>query len=341
MSLVLHEGARSVSLLEAADLLRGVSYKREEARAQPSPGLLPVLRANNIQDGRLVFDDLVYVPGHRVSQTQRLRHGDIIIAMSSGSRDIVGKAAFVTSNWEGSFGAFCGLLRPKRGTHPEFLFYFLQSPMWREEIERIATGTNINNLSRTSLASIDVPHPEAEAQMQLVQSLSTLDESERSCVSHVAAGRRVIQGLRRAILAAACSGRLTADWRDQNPDQPPVWNPQDEHGKRDSAKRSRAVAEFSSSDFPELPDTWVWAPLAAVSESVLGKMLDREKNRGEPRPYLRNVNVRWRSFDLTDVQDMRFEPGEEERYGLRGVTSSYARAENQGVQPCGGTSRPI
>jgi type I restriction enzyme S subunit len=45
-------------------------------------------------------------------------------------------------------------------------------------------------------------------------------------------------------------------------------------------------------------------------------MLDEKKNRGELRPYLANVNVRWGGFDLTDLRDMRFEDGELEKYGL-------------------------
>jgi type I restriction enzyme S subunit len=50
---------------------------------------------------------------------------------------------------------------------------------------------------------------------------------------------------------------------------------------------------------------------------VLGKMLDKAKNKGVPKPYLRNINVRWRSFELSDLLEMRFEADERERYGLR------------------------
>lgn len=49
----------------------------------------------------------------------------------------------------------------------------------------------------------------------------------------------------------------------------------------------------------------------------LGKMLDKQKNRGRLQPYLRNVNVRWFSFDLEDLKEMRFEDGEETRFGLK------------------------
>ena len=54
-----------------------------------------------------------------------------------------------------------------------------------------------------------------------------------------------------------------------------------------------------------------------AAEMCLGKMLDKAKNRGTPQPYLRNVNVRWFSFNLDDMKEMAvFEDGEEVRFGL-------------------------
>jgi type I restriction enzyme, S subunit len=62
---------------------------------------------------------------------------------------------------------------------------------------------------------------------------------------------------------------------------------------------------------------WPALPLRKIAaEMCLGKMLDKEKNRGTLQPYLRNVNVRWLSFDLSDLKEMRFEDGEETRFGL-------------------------
>ncbi|HHC7294157.1 TPA: restriction endonuclease subunit S [Vibrio campbellii] len=56
--------------------------------------------------------------------------------------------------------------------------------------------------------------------------------------------------------------------------------------------------------------------LGEISDSCLGKMLDKKKNRGSFHPYLANYNVRWGEFDLSDVQEMKFEDHEHERYGL-------------------------
>ena len=62
---------------------------------------------------------------------------------------------------------------------------------------------------------------------------------------------------------------------------------------------------------------WQTKAIAELANHSLGKMLDKAKNRGEPLPYLRNLNVRWFDFDLSDLQEMLFQPGEEDRYSVQ------------------------
>ena len=65
-----------------------------------------------------------------------------------------------------------------------------------------------------------------------------------------------------------------------------------------------------------LPEGWDRRPLGEVADVRLGKMLDEKKNRGELRPYLANVNVRWGRFEFDNLREMRFEEREVEKYGL-------------------------
>ena len=62
---------------------------------------------------------------------------------------------------------------------------------------------------------------------------------------------------------------------------------------------------------------WEMVKLGEVADMCLGKMLDKNKNKGTYQPYLRNVNVRWGSFDLDDLLEMKFEESEQDRYGIR------------------------
>jgi type I restriction enzyme, S subunit len=59
---------------------------------------------------------------------------------------------------------------------------------------------------------------------------------------------------------------------------------------------------------------WPRKKISEVANHSLGKMLDRSKNKGELKPYLRNQNVRWFDFDLSDLSQMRFLSAEKEKY---------------------------
>ena len=61
----------------------------------------------------------------------------------------------------------------------------------------------------------------------------------------------------------------------------------------------------------------VYVALGHIVDSRLGKMLDKEKNTGINRKYLRNINVRWFSFDLSDLLEMRIEDEEVDKYSIR------------------------
>lgn len=62
---------------------------------------------------------------------------------------------------------------------------------------------------------------------------------------------------------------------------------------------------------------WDTAKLGDITDSCLGKMLDQNKNRGTYQSYLANNNVRWGTFELDDLSQMKFLDTEEERYGLK------------------------
>ncbi|TRW17725.1 restriction endonuclease subunit S [Glacieibacterium frigidum] len=59
-----------------------------------------------------------------------------------------------------------------------------------------------------------------------------------------------------------------------------------------------------------LPKMWVETTIGEIAETKLGKMLDGAKNKGEPTAYLRNISVRWGSFDLHDLPTMPVTPDE-------------------------------
>lgn len=68
----------------------------------------------------------------------------------------------------------------------------------------------------------------------------------------------------------------------------------------------------------ELAPGWTLTTLGEIAETRLGKMLSAKARVGSsPQPYLRNKNVQWGTFDLTDVIEMDFGPDEIERFTVR------------------------
>jgi type I restriction enzyme S subunit len=112
-----------------------------------------------------------------------------------------------------------------------------------------------------------------------------------------------IECLRQFVFALAMRGRLSA------PDLAGVRAPADH--------RPPAHLQKTRIEPYQLPREWRWSTTAEVGTARLGKMLDKAKNRGTPRRYLRNINVRWFGFDLSDVKVMPFEDAELSEFELR------------------------
>lgn len=157
--------------------IRGVSYSKSDVIANMQDGYLPVLRANNIQEQGLVLDDFVYVPESKISEKQRILAGDVIIAASSGSISLVGKAASAKENINAGFGAFCKILRPNTElVDPRYFANYFQTQKYRQIISNLAAGANINNLKNEHLDDLEIPLPPLSEQRRIAQILDKADE---------------------------------------------------------------------------------------------------------------------------------------------------------------------
>lgn len=149
----------TVSACEIAKQVRGVTYSKGDAISTPSPGYVMLLRANNITTGGLTTEGAIYVPESKVSQKQRLLPGDLVVATSSGSLDVVGKASPVTFPIDATFGAFCKVVRPNKKVAPEYLAQFFKSAIYRQTVSQLAAGANINNLRNEHIDDLQIPIP--------------------------------------------------------------------------------------------------------------------------------------------------------------------------------------
>ena len=150
--------------------IRGVSYKPTDILDKNSNNAVPIVRANNIQERGLNFDDLVYIDKSKVKDEQYLQAGDIVICASSGSKDLVGKAAYCLENKKASFGAFCKVVRTS-ALHKKYLSHFFQSDRYRREISESSKGANINNIRNEDIDNLQIIVPSIEEQKRIADEL--------------------------------------------------------------------------------------------------------------------------------------------------------------------------
>ena len=164
-------------LSELITQIRGVSYGPADAVDIQTDGYIPILRAGNIQDGKLLFKDLIYVKKARVSERQFIRVGDIVIAASSGSKDVVGKAAQAKHDYDCAFGAFCKVIRPNiKGVNADFLGWYFSSSIYRNTISNLSAGANINNIRNEHIDELTIPLPPIETQRKIAAVLDKAQE---------------------------------------------------------------------------------------------------------------------------------------------------------------------
>lgn len=160
------------SINEIASIVRGVSYSPSDVSEIAKEDYTPLLRAMNIDHGNLIFEDLVYVRNSCVSLKQKIKKGDVVIAASTGSKKVIGKAAQSENDWDGSFGAFCLVVRPEDNiVDPKYFGYFFQSDYYRKNISHMSSGANINNLKREYFDRLQIPIPPMDVQKEIVHIL--------------------------------------------------------------------------------------------------------------------------------------------------------------------------
>ncbi len=120
-----------------------------------------VLRSSNIQNGRLCYDDNVYV-SRPIPGLLKVRKGDILICSRNGSKQLIGKNAIITQEMDASFGAFMMIFRCKS---PKFVKFVLDSNVFSYYLGTFLTST-INQLTNGNFLNMEIVYCEDERERE-------------------------------------------------------------------------------------------------------------------------------------------------------------------------------
>ena len=158
----------------------GLTYSPNDV-VNESDGTL-VLRSSNVQRGKLVVEDCVYVKT-MVPKEIRIAKGDILICSRNGSRELIGKNALIESDINASFGAFMMVFR-SCGADCKYLYWILNSTMFGYYFGAFSTST-INQLTRKDFGEMRIPTPTIPEQREIAAYLdrkcATIDSMVAKC----------------------------------------------------------------------------------------------------------------------------------------------------------------
>lgn len=160
---------------EVANYYRGVTYnKRQEVEL--NTGGTKILRANNIslETNRLNFDDIKEISQDvSIKDYQWLDVDDILICAGSGSKEHVGKVAFIEDKIGYAYGGFMGKIVVIAGLLPRYLYHIISGSLFKKYLDVSLNSTTINNLNSEIVNNFLIPIPSLAKQQEIVSHLDT------------------------------------------------------------------------------------------------------------------------------------------------------------------------
>lgn len=177
----------------------GLTYKPSDISKE---GTI-VLRSSNIQNGQMDYQDIVRVsidiPDNKMS-----KKGDILICARNGSKALVGKVAVINKDGM-SYGAFMAIFRSEFNSA---IYYFLNSPFFRNIIDKDVGTTTINQVTQAIIKNLPYPLAPRAEQEEIVRILDDLLAKERQAKEAAEAVLEQIDLIKKSILARAFRGEL-------------------------------------------------------------------------------------------------------------------------------------
>lgn len=192
---------KKYKLGEISEIIGGVTYDKTDLSASG----IRILRGGNIQNGEICLKkDDVYLPYTYKDNRNTIHVGDTIIVASTGSVDVLGKAATTFSSLgEVQIGAFLRIIRPKEPKYAAIISAYLQSSLFRKYIQKQAKGTSINNIRNEHLINFTLYLPDESSLVSFSTFYCTLD---RKIVLNRAINHNLVENARHRLLLVRSLG---------------------------------------------------------------------------------------------------------------------------------------
>ena len=268
----LPEGWGEFEVGHFCDVALGKMLDREKRKRGTS---LPYLRNANVQWGEIRTDDLLEMP-FEDDELERfaLRKGDLMVCEGGEP----GRCAV----WPGGpehikYQKALLRVRPRGGVSSDWVKFSLQRAAISGELESHFTGSTIKHLPQQSLLRYRTLLPPLAEQHRIVAKVDALLAEVNRVKGRLERVRVILRRFRQSVLATACSGKMTEEWRARTSPEPIATAV-----KRVKFEQTASGREATDNVIPGLcvlsvgdpsqtcPEGWAWLPLMTVARLESG-----------------------------------------------------------------------
>jgi type I restriction enzyme S subunit len=309
-------------------------------------GEIPWLKSGEVNDSIIkTCEEFITDKGLQNSSAKIFPQGTLVVAMYGATAGKCGILNFDSATNQ----AICAIFPDDKRVKHNYLFWFFRAH--RFHYINISRGGAQPNISQTVINETEFPCIDLSLQSNISTFLNNLEQNNvfeyslvpeqiEKAVKNVYSvfnnTNKIIKEnqnqstyltkLRQAILQEAIEGKLTADWRKENPVRKgdpdydaaallgKIQAEKEKLIKEGKIKKQKPLAPIKPEEMPfELPEGWVWTRLGVVADHNSGKTLDSGRNKGVLTKYITTSNLYWGNFILDNLREMPIDNKELDR----------------------------
>lgn len=175
----------------------------------------------------------------------------------------------------------------------DYFKIFVKSPAFITALQKQVKGGIKTEIKTKHLLPLEISIPDLHTQQEIVKKIALQLQKTEQLSVEIESQKNYIKQLRQNILQDALEGKLTADWRKQNPVQ--KGNPDYDvealfeqiHKERNSEKKQKELSPITDEEKPfEVLEVWKWVRLGEIMNLLSGRDFDpsdyNDKQNGTP-----------------------------------------------------------
>jgi len=222
-------------------------------------GNIPWLKSGELNDGNISQSEEFITEQGLNNSSAKINNPDTLLIALYGAT--VGKLGILTIA-ASTNQAICAITLPDE-LYTRFIFWYLKSI--RRNLLNSRIGGAQPNISQQIIRNLEIPIPPLPEQHRIVAKIEELFTRLDAGVAALTKAKALLKRYRQSVLKAAVEGRLTEEWRKENGER--IESPSvlleriQAERKQRLGKNYKPPRPIDTSNLPELPDGWAWAPL--------------------------------------------------------------------------------